>query len=286
MTFTSTATFIWSVADLLRGDYKQSDYGKVILPFTLLRRLECVLEPTRSEVLSEYESRKSLGSKRKQLSDAGIDEITRFYGAFEEGKICKIFDTADFGYRRITVERPLQLVFYPKDAERIAAFKADKAFGKWSEAQQNEFLEMLEGVGGEKYYNRETFIIDLQVRLTAAQLKLVQKHLGEHDEEAAIIRDKKGNPEPNPDLRDYENVPLKEDIAEYFEREVTPHVPLAWIDAKKSDEKDGKTGIVGYEIPFNRHFYAYVPPRSLEEIDAELDDVTKEIMVLLQEVHS
>ena len=65
-----------------------------------------------------------------------------------------------------------------------------------------------------------------------------------------------------------------------------PHVPLAWIDEKKSDEKDGKVGIVGYEIPFNRHFYEYVAPRALEEIDAELDAVTSEIMELLREVHS
>ena len=92
--------------------------------------------------------------------------------------------------------------------------------------------------------------------------------------------------EPNPDLRDYENVPLKEDIYAYFEREVKPHVPLAWIDETKRDEKDGQIGIVGYEIPFNRHFYEYKPPRSLEEIDADLDKVSAEIMQLLHEVHS
>ena len=121
-------------------------------------------------------------------------------------------------------------------------------------------------------------------RPTASQLKLLQKHLGEHDDKAALCRDKKGNLEPNTDLRDYENVPLKEDIYDYFEREVKPHVPLAWIDEKKVDEKDGKVGIVGYEIPFNRHFYEYVPPRPLEEIDAELDAVTEEIMELLREI--
>jgi type I restriction enzyme M protein len=229
--------------------------------------------------------RKSLGSKRKQLSDGSIDEITRLYGAFEESKTAKLFDTTDFGYRRITVERPLQLSFYPKDAERIAALKENKAFGKWNESLQNELLSALEGMD-EKYTSRNVFVKALGIKLTAAQLKLVQKLLGEHDDEAEIIKDKKGNLEPNPDLRDYENVPLKEDIYDYFEREVKPHVPLAWIDEKKTDDKDGQTGIVGYEIPFNRHFYEYVPPRSLEEIDTELDEVTKEIMQLLQEVHS
>jgi type I restriction enzyme M protein len=136
----------------------------------------------------------------------------------------------------------------------------------------------------EKIADRDAFVEKLGVKPTAAQLKLLQKHLAEHDDEAALCRDKKGNLEPDPDLRDYENVPLKEDIYDYFKREVKPHVPLAWIDEKKVDEKDGKVGIVGYEVPFNRHFYEYVPPRPLEEIDKELDAVTEEIITLLQEI--
>ena len=158
--------------------------------------------------------RKSLGSKRKQLSDESIDEITRVYGVFEESKISKIFDTTDFGYRRITVERPL--------------------------------------------------IEDGKVVMS------------------------KGKPKPDTSLRDNENIPLKEDIQEYFKREVLPHVPDAWIseDKKHIDTKDGKIGIIGYEIPFNRHFYEYTPPRSLSEIDTELDSITKEILDLLTEVHS
>ena len=228
--------------------------------------------------------RKSLGSKRKQLSETSIEKITRIYGSFEKSKVSKIFDTKDFGYRRITVERPLQLSFYPHDALRIEALKADKAFGKWSEELQKVVLAALSKMDEEKVADRERFVELLDVKLTAAQLKLLQKHLGEHDDEAVLCYDKKGNLEPNPDLRDYENVPLKEDIYDYFEREVKPHVPLAWIDEKKVDEKDGKVGIVGYEIPFNRHFYEYVPPRPLEEIDAELDAVTEEIIALLQEI--
>ncbi|MBR9829915.1 MAG: SAM-dependent DNA methyltransferase, partial [Oceanospirillales bacterium] len=98
--------------------------------------------------------------------------------------------------------------------------------------------------------------------------------------------------QPDSDLRDYENIPLdptkrvEELIEDYFYREVAPHVPDAWIDANKRDEMDGEIGIVGYEIPFNRHFYVYQPPRSLEEIDADLDKVSADIMSLLQEVHS
>ena len=88
------------------------------------------------------------------------------------------------------------------------------------------------------------------------------------------------------DLRDYENVPLGEDIHDYLKREVLPHVPDAWIDTSKTDPLDGQVGIVGYEIPFNRHFYQYQPPRDLAAIDADLDAVAKEIMQLLAEVHS
>ena len=94
------------------------------------------------------------------------------------------------------------------------------------------------------------------------------------------------------DLRDAENIALNPNvdttdlIESYFKREVQPHVPDAWINADKRDDKDREIGIVGYEIPFNRHFYVYQPPRDLKEIDADLDAVSSEIMKLLQEVHS
>ena len=121
--------------------------------------------------------------------------------------------------------------------------------------------------------------------MTATQFKLIQKHLSVHNDDAVLCRNKKGeNLEANSDLRDYENIPLSEDINEYFAREVTPHVPLAWIDEKKCDAKDGEVGIVGYEIPFNRHFYEYTPPRPLEEIDAELETLNAEIMEMLREI--
>ena len=135
----------------------------------------------------------------------------------------------------------------------------------------------------EKISDREELIAELP-KLKATELKLLQKHLGEHDEEAAYCRNKRGEIELNPDLRDHENVPLNEEINAYFQREVIPHVPDAWINTSKRDAQDGEVGIVGYEIPFNRHFYKYAPPRSLEEIDADLDKVSAEIMELLREV--
>ena len=228
--------------------------------------------------------RKSLGSKRKFLDEQQISDIVRIYGEQEASKISKIFHTTDFGYRRITVERPLQLSFYPHDEDKVEALKADKAFAKIDNAVQEEFLSMLEGVGADKYYSIDTLLNDLSMEISTALMKLITKHLGEHDDEAEIMRDKKGNPKQNPDLRDYENVPLSEDVYEYFAREVTPHVPLAWIDEKKCDAKDGEVGIVGYEIPFNRHFYEYIPPRALEEIDAELETLSAEIMEMLREI--
>lgn len=229
--------------------------------------------------------RKSLGSKRKFLDEQQIEEIVRLYGENEASKISKIFDTTDFGYRRITVERPLQLSYYPHDADKLEALQNDKAFTKLSSELASDILAVLSSIDEDKIASRTAFKKALgDVKLTASQFKLMQKHISVHDDEAELCRDSKGKLEANADLRDYENVPLSEDINEYFAREVTPHVPLAWIDEKKRDAKDGEVGIVGYEIPFNRHFYEYVPPRPLEEIDAELETLNKEIMEMLREI--
>ncbi len=105
--------------------------------------------------------------------------------------------------------------------------------------------------------------------------KAVVSELGERDPQVDICRDRNGNPEPDAELRDNENIPLKEDIEPYFEREVVPHVPDAWIDHSKTK--------VGYEIPFTRHFYRYEPPRPLTEIDADLKVLGREIQKLLDE---
>ncbi|EMN7455314.1 SAM-dependent DNA methyltransferase [Vibrio vulnificus] len=234
--------------------------------------------------------RKSLGSKRKELTPEAIDKIVQTYGQFVENDFSKIFDYKAFGYRRITVERPLQLAIYPKDELRLEALQADNAWAKMDETTQQAILDAIASFEQEKYLSRDKFLKQLKarlaaVKLSAVQLKLIVKHLGEHDDEADVCKTK-GQIEANPDLRDNENVPLTETVDDYFAREVLPHVPNAWIDESKTDPKDGEVGIVGYEIPFNRHFYVYEPPRALEEIDADLDAVSAEIMQLLQEVHS
>lgn len=147
---------------------------------------------------------RSLGNKRNEISPDQIEKITKIYGAFKEGEFCKIFDNADFGYSRITVERPLL------------------------------------------------------------------------DDKGKPVLDKKGNPKASADLRDFENVPLKEDIEEYFKREVLPHVPDAWIDESKTK--------IGYEINFTKYFYQYKPLRSLEEIRSEILTLEQETDGLLKGV--
>lgn len=231
--------------------------------------------------------RKSLGSKRRYITDEQVADIALQLDAFEESETSKIFPTTHFGYRRITVERPLQLAFHPKDELRREALQADKGWGKLDSERQTALLTALDGLPEATYRSRTAFFKALNGRLgsklSTPEKKLFQKHLGEHDPEAEVCKTK-GAIEPNPELRDNENVPLGESIDDYFAHEVTPHVPDAWIDTTKRDSKDGEIGIVGYEINFNRYFYKYQPPRPLAEIDAELKQVEQEIMALLGEV--
>ncbi len=268
---TGIATYIWVLSNHKPAERK----GKVLLI-------------NASDMHSPM--RKSLGSKRKQLSDEAIEQIVRLASRYEEGPIAKIFPTTAFGYRRITVERPLKLAFYPQDAERLASLTADKGWAKLDGTLQSAILTALGQFAEAKLLSRDKFKKQLtkllgEVKLPAPAFKLLVNHLAEQDDAAEVCKTK-GEQEANADLRDNENVPLGEDIYDYLKREVLPHVPDAWIDTSKTDPLDGQVGIVGYEIPFNRHFYQYQPPRELAAIDADLDAVAKEIMQLLAEVHS
>src|SRR5207244_2813792 len=122
------------------------------------------------------------------------------------------------------------------------------------------------------------------LRLAAPVKRAILDALSERDEAAAICRDEDGNPEPDPDLRDTENVPLGEDVQAFFVREVKPHVPDAWVNESIRDEKDGEVGVIGYEINFNRYFYRYQPPRLLEAIEADIKAVEADVLKLLKEV--
>ena len=235
--------------------------------------------------------RKSLGSKRQFVSESDQDEIVRMYGDFQETKKSKIFPIEAFGYRRITVERPLKLNFRTSE-DRIERIADEKAIQKMDQEEQDKILAACRAMDAETVYrNRKQFqkalktsLTDHQVYLSAPQLKALLNALSERDPEADICMDSKGNPEADTGLRDYENVPLSESVYDYFEREVKPHVPDAWIDESKRDEKDGEVGIVGFEIPFNRHFYEFTPPRLLEEIDADLKQCTDRIKQMIEEL--
>ncbi|BAD77191.1 hypothetical protein GK2906 [Geobacillus kaustophilus HTA426] len=243
--------------------------------------------------------KKSLGDKRNELSEEHINEIVRIYGDFKEGEHCKIFDNEDFGYRKITIERPLRLNF-KIDEERIkelynqTAFKNLATSKKRGEAGlkeieegkrlQEQIIEALLSIkDGVVYKNREEFTKKIKelfkekdIKINATLLKAILSALSEKDETADICRDSKGNPEPDPDLRDTENVPLKEDIYEYFEREVKPYVPDAWIDETKTK--------IGYEILFTRYFYKYTPLRSSEEVIKEIKELEGSILEKLKKV--
>jgi type I restriction enzyme M protein len=268
---------------------------------------------------------KSLGNKRRRIGDVSekdkdpdhIGEITKIHGNFKDGEtrdfalngktktliISKILDNEDFGYRKITVERPLRLNFEASQ-ERITRLGEQGGFRNLATSnKKDEKTRRREIEAGEKhqeqirvflrefdaeteevtYTDREEFLRDLRycankkgVHLTPAETKAVLGALGERDETAEICSDRGGRPEPDPELRDTEIVPLKEDIEEYFKREVLPHVSDAWIDHSKTK--------IGYEIPLNRHFYLYEPPRPLEEIEADIKTLEGEIIDLLREV--
>jgi type I restriction enzyme M protein len=218
--------------------------------------------------------RKSLGSKRKYLSDEQIAEIAKLHDAFEEGPNSKIFATTDFGYRRIAVERPLRLRF-SVTPEKLAAYRDTKG------ADQVEAFADVQG----EFDNLPAFLKAAGIKkLGKGALKAALSCFGERNVNAQPVLDDKGNLQADIDLREFENVPLNQSIDAYFAREVLPHVPDAWIDTGKTDAKDGQVGIVGYEINFNRYFYVYQPPRALAEIDADLKAVEAEIAALLGEV--
>ena len=267
--------------------------------------------------------RKSLGNKRNELSPEQIDDLTRIHGNFQDGEtrpitdedpvtheprtrprvVSKVFANEDFGYRKVTVERPLRLNF-AATPERIARIEDERAFQNLAKskkrpgpahdaevAEGQERQEAIRGLlrslaeetGGAVIQDREAFVEMLNaaaksagLRLSAPERKVILAALGERDPEAAICHDRHGNPEPDTELRDTETVPLREDVGEYIAREVLPHVPDAWVDESKTK--------VGYEIPLNRHFYVYEPPRPLDEIEADLRVLEHEIVGLLVEI--
>ena len=276
--------------------------------------------------------RRSLGDKRREIPLERTADVLKLLVEFEDGAtrtvakdgkeeervVGRVYPTTRFGYRRITVERPLRLNFRASP-ERIALLKDQRAFQNLAKsrrrgdagvreeaegrARQQAILAFLAGMPDTLYMDRTSFLADLTsaageagIRLTAAIRNSILAALGERDEKAEICRSEDGAPEPDPDLRDTERVPLPEgedpvgndgapeSVRAFFAREVLPHVPDAWIDTSRRDQRDGKVGAVGYEINFNRYFYRYTPPRPLAEIEADIQAVEKDILDMLKDM--
>ncbi|MEW6269252.1 MAG: class I SAM-dependent DNA methyltransferase [Thermodesulfobacteriota bacterium] len=298
---TGIATYVWVVTNRKRAERK----GKVQL-----------IDATSFWV----PMRKSLGDKRREIPLERSRDILRILADFTDGDarkvakdgkeeevvVSRIFPTTHFGFRKITVERPLKLNFQTSE-ERIARLEEEKGFqalaqskkkGAAGEKEQAEgralqeaIRKMLRTLPGTLVRDRDEFerLLDGAAKKAGAKIpaparKAILSALSERDETAAICRDKDGKPEPDPELRDTESVPLAERVEAFFEREVRPHVPDAWIDTSRRDPRDGEVGLVGYEINFNRYFYRYTPPRPLEEIEADIRAIEGDIVRMLAEV--
>lgn len=235
--------------------------------------------------------RKNEGNKRKQIGPDQIREIVEMYSDFEPTKESRIFDYREFGYRRIKVLRPLRMALHINQ-EGLDRLQEDKAWGKLTEEQQAAWEKVISPLFGRTcaYGWAEDFCssapqMDATIGKVAKPfIKAFINAFGERDLEGDIVLDRDGDPVPDDQLTDYENVPLSQDIHDYLAQEVLPHAPDAWIDQSYADDYDGQVGLVGYEINFNRYFYEYQPPRDLHEIDADLKAIEAEIRAILDEV--
>lgn len=239
--------------------------------------------------------RKPLGNKRQEISDNSIIKIVNTYKSFEKNNNVKIFCNEDFGYTKITVERPMQLNYKvtSKRLENLYSYSAFKKLGeskskdletKMAEEekgkkQQDAIKEALLTIGGDLYTDWDAFEAKVKqalnhLDLKPAFIKNVIEKLSEHDDTAEYVTDKKGKPKADSNLRDTEKIPLVQNIDDYFEEEVLKYYSDAWYDDKKNK--------IGYEINFTQYFYVYEPPRSLEEIETDISKITLEIQELLK----
>lgn len=242
---TGIATYIWVLSNKKAGTKRA---GKVQL----------------INAAGLYEKRrKALGNKRNDIPESAIAEITRLYGDFAESEISRIFDTKDFGYTKITVERPLRLRVCSDFDFDIPALLVPDAATRASVKNTLTCTAKTAPLDDWTAFAKAT-------KLKSSLLKKLRPLITMIDETAQPVAG-----EPNPALRDTENVPLTEDIDSYFAREVLPFVPDAWIDKKKN--------IVGYEIPFTRYFYHYEAPRPAETIRQEILALEDELHLILKE---
>lgn len=212
--------------------------------------------------------------------------------------------STDFAYRKVQVDRPLRLNFQVS-TERLALLAEQTAFKNLAVskkkthkerekeehagiAEQEQIKKILQTIGGRIYKDWKLFESEIDrafsktdYKIKAPIKKAIFNALSMNDETAEIVYDTDGKPMPDSELRDHEYIPYEEDIRKYFDREVKPYAPDAWIDESYTDKKDNKIGRVGYEINFNRYFYVYQPPRPLDVIEKDIKVVEKEILEMI-----
>ncbi|MDP1547951.1 MAG: class I SAM-dependent DNA methyltransferase, partial [Anaerolineales bacterium] len=224
------------------------------------------------------DNKRNLGDKRRHLTLKQIAEVVRAYGQRANSKISKILDNSDFGFTRVTVERPLRLNYQMTSESKARFLNAcphllddlqiiDKVLGRDTKHDWNSVWREIENLLHERRSSWKK-----------SEKTLFRSVFTQKDPKGEPVAKGEGDEglEPDPDLRDFENIPLKDDIGAYFEREVRPHLFDAWLDRSKDK--------VGYEINFNRHFYSYTSLRPLDAIDSDLRLAEEEILRLLREV--
>ena len=257
---TNIATYIW----LINNNKPVARRGKVQLINASGEEFRTML-------------RSNLGKKRVEISEDQAASILSIYDAFEDSKLCKLFEPTDFGYTKVTIERPLRLRFDLTPAQRdvlrldaaILKMKDDK--GQQLEAALVTLTDQAPWLDDGLFFAALTCA--LPYKLTQGLIKSIRSALSVKDEKAEPVLDTDGKQVPDSELRDCENIPLKDDINAYFASEVLPHVPDAWMDRSKDK--------IGYEISFTKYFYEYTSLRSTAEIGAELlavDEVTENLL--------
>jgi type I restriction enzyme M protein len=254
---TGIYTYIWVVTNRKRPERR--GHVQLIDARTLFRKMP-----------------KSMGNKRNMLSESDIAEVTRLYESFAEGELSKIFPNEFFGYRKVTVERPLRVRFDITEGA-LVTLSESKALGKLTDEMRVVLAGGLRGLLGASFVSKAELdralspIFNKAGEVPAPVNKAIRIAFMVRDPNAAALQG-----EPDPTLRDTENVPLNEDIRDFIAGQVLPYIPDAWVDESKTK--------VGYDIPFTRQFYVYVPPRALAEIDADIKVSQRKIMALLSEV--
>jgi type I restriction enzyme M protein len=260
---TPIATYIWLINNLKPATRR----GKVQL-----------INASGQEFGTQF--RRNLGMKRVEISEDQSAAILGIYEAFEETKVSKLFDTTDFGYTKVCVERPLR-VRYDLTPEQRQALRLDAAVLKLKDERGDQLADVLDTLAKQAPWKDDVkFFAALTKALTwkipGGLVKTIRATLSVRDETAERVKDDADQLVPDSELRDFENVPLKEDIDDYFAHEVLPYVPDAWMDRSKDK--------VGYEISFTKYFYEYTPLRSTADIAAELLKLDEETENLLQEI--